>query len=131
MQTYIVKSGDTLSKLAKTFYGDASQYPRIAQANGIIAPYVILIGQRLLIPEDIDALQEQQVSAQYMLGEQAVTAQRLPDVTASEPEILAEVEVRKTKVAPWVLVLAAIAAILILAYAGKARGTRRRRNQKK
>ncbi len=32
-QTYTVKSGDSLSKIAKQFYGDANAYPRIFEAN--------------------------------------------------------------------------------------------------
>lgn len=30
---YTVKSGDNLSKIAKEFYGDANQYPKIFEAN--------------------------------------------------------------------------------------------------
>ena len=32
-QTYTVKPGDTLSKIAQQFYGDASQYTKIFEAN--------------------------------------------------------------------------------------------------
>ena len=32
-RTYTVKSGDTLSRIAKEFYGDASQWKKIHQAN--------------------------------------------------------------------------------------------------
>jgi nucleoid-associated protein YgaU len=31
--TYTVKSGDSLSKIAKNFYGDAQQWPKIHDAN--------------------------------------------------------------------------------------------------
>src|SRR4051812_45590797 len=30
---YVVKSGDTLSKISKTYYGNANEYNKIAQAN--------------------------------------------------------------------------------------------------
>jgi nucleoid-associated protein YgaU len=37
-QTYTVKPGDNLSKISKLFYGDANQYPKIAQANDLADP---------------------------------------------------------------------------------------------
>jgi LysM repeat protein len=49
-QTYTVVSGDTLSAISKRFYGDANQYMRIAQANGIPNPDRIFPGQQLTIP---------------------------------------------------------------------------------
>jgi len=49
-QSYTVASGDTLSKIAKNFYGDASQYQKIADANGIDDPNSIQVGQELTIP---------------------------------------------------------------------------------
>lgn len=47
---YTVHAGDTLYSIAAHFYGNGSQYPRIAAANHIGAPYVIHPGQRLNIP---------------------------------------------------------------------------------
>jgi nucleoid-associated protein YgaU len=47
---YTVQRGDTLSKIAKEFYGSAGEYRRIAQANGIDDPDLIHPGQDLLIP---------------------------------------------------------------------------------
>jgi LysM repeat protein len=49
-QTYVVERGDTLSAIAKRFYGKASDYPRIAAANGIANPDLIHPGQQLIIP---------------------------------------------------------------------------------
>ncbi len=49
-QTYTVKAGDNLSKISKLFYGDANQYPKIAQANGLDNPDKIRVGQTLTIP---------------------------------------------------------------------------------
>lgn len=46
---YIVKSGDTLSRIATVMYGDASLYPRIRQANG--GSETIHTGQVLIIPD--------------------------------------------------------------------------------
>ncbi len=51
-QSYTVKSGDTLSKIAKAHYGDANQWRKIFEANrGTISnPDLIQVGQQLTIP---------------------------------------------------------------------------------
>ena len=51
-RTYTVKSGDTLSKIAKDFYGDAGEYMKIFKANGsqLTDPDKIKVGQELVIP---------------------------------------------------------------------------------
>jgi nucleoid-associated protein YgaU len=51
-QTYVVEAGDSLSKIAKEFYGDASRWPEIFEANKdqISDPNVIRVGQKLHIP---------------------------------------------------------------------------------
>ena len=51
-QTYTVKKGDTLSAIAKQFYGKASAWPRIFEANRdqIDDPDKIFPGQVLRIP---------------------------------------------------------------------------------
>lgn len=49
-QMYIVQAGDSLSKIAKHFYGDAQKYERIAKANDIDNPDLIKVGQKLEIP---------------------------------------------------------------------------------
>jgi nucleoid-associated protein YgaU len=49
-QTYTVKSGDSLSKISKLFYGDANKYMKIAKANNIPDPDKIKAGQQLKIP---------------------------------------------------------------------------------
>jgi nucleoid-associated protein YgaU len=50
---YTVKSGDTLSKISRQFYGDANQYDKIFAANRNILqdPNRISPGQELVIPE--------------------------------------------------------------------------------
>ena len=50
---YTVKSGDTLSKISRQFYGDANQYQKIFDANRSILrdPNTINPGQELVIPE--------------------------------------------------------------------------------
>jgi LysM repeat protein len=50
--TYTVQQGDTLSKISKQFYGDASQYMKIFSANRdqLSDPNKIQVGQVLKIP---------------------------------------------------------------------------------
>ncbi len=50
--TYVVVSGDSLSRIAKHFYGDANQWPRIFEANAHVLkdPNRIFPGQVLNIP---------------------------------------------------------------------------------
>jgi nucleoid-associated protein YgaU len=51
-QTYVVVSGDSLSKIAKRYYGDANKWNRIYEANRdqINNPDLIHPGQTLKIP---------------------------------------------------------------------------------
>ena len=51
VQKYKVQSGDSLSKIAKHFYGDANKYLAIAKANNLDDPDKIRVGQKLVIPE--------------------------------------------------------------------------------
>ena len=48
---YTVKAGDSLSKIAKEFYGDARKYDIIIKANGITDPAKVRIGTKLQIPK--------------------------------------------------------------------------------
>jgi nucleoid-associated protein YgaU len=51
-QTYVVKPGDTLSKISKQFYGNANDYMKIFNANKdkLKDPDQIAVGQELKIP---------------------------------------------------------------------------------
>jgi nucleoid-associated protein YgaU len=51
-QTYKVQPGDTLSKIAKQFYGNANAYMKIFDANKdqLSDPNKINVGQELVIP---------------------------------------------------------------------------------
>lgn len=51
-KTYVVVSGDSLSRIAKREYGDASKWPRIYEANKDVIkdPDLIYPGQELKIP---------------------------------------------------------------------------------
>lgn len=49
-QPYTIKSGDNLSHVAQRFYGAASKYTQVAQANGIADPDKIKVGQAITLP---------------------------------------------------------------------------------
>jgi nucleoid-associated protein YgaU len=52
VEYYVIERGDTLSKIAQQFYGDANQYPRIFEANREVIKDAdrIFPGQKLRIP---------------------------------------------------------------------------------
>lgn len=53
IEFYTVKSGDSLSKIAKKYYGNGAKYPVIFEANKEVIenPDLIYPGQRLRIPK--------------------------------------------------------------------------------
>jgi Uncharacterized protein containing LysM domain len=51
MNTYRVKKGDTLGKIARSFYGDSARFPLIVAANNIPDPDRLAIGQVLIVPD--------------------------------------------------------------------------------
>lgn len=53
MPSYIVKPGDTLSKIAVSALGSAGKWRIIADINGIINPGKIRAGQRLQMPGEV------------------------------------------------------------------------------
>ena len=52
-RTYVVQSGDSLSKISKKFYGDANSWKRIFEANKDVVknPDLIQPGWKLRIPD--------------------------------------------------------------------------------
>jgi len=52
-KVHVVVAGDTLSKIAKSFYGDAGKYMKIFEANKdqLKDPDKIQVGQKLKIPD--------------------------------------------------------------------------------
>jgi nucleoid-associated protein YgaU len=52
VEYYIIEQGDTLSKIAQQFYGDANKYPRIFEENREVIKDANLIfpGQKIRIP---------------------------------------------------------------------------------
>jgi hypothetical protein len=53
MSQYIVKPGDTLSKIAIVTLGAAGKWRIIAELNGLINPDKIRVGQRLQLPDEV------------------------------------------------------------------------------
>jgi len=47
---YVVKSGDNLWNISKSFYGNPNESNKIVQANNLSSPDKIQIGQQLKIP---------------------------------------------------------------------------------
>lgn len=52
VQYYVVESGDSLSAIAKKYYGNAMEYPKIFEANREVIknPDLIFPGQKIRIP---------------------------------------------------------------------------------
>lgn len=52
IEYYTIASGDTLSKIAQKYYGNAMDYPRIFEANREVIkdPDLIFVGQKIRIP---------------------------------------------------------------------------------
>jgi nucleoid-associated protein YgaU len=52
VEYYVIEKGDTLSAIAKKYYGKASEYPRIFAANREVIkdPDLIFPGQKIRIP---------------------------------------------------------------------------------
>lgn len=47
---YVIQRGDTMSKIAKRFYGDAALFQKLCSYNGIHNPNSVAVGQTLEIP---------------------------------------------------------------------------------
>jgi nucleoid-associated protein YgaU len=56
VEFYVIEKGDTLSAIAKRFYGNANKYPRIFEANREVIkdPDLIFPGQKIRIPKSAD-----------------------------------------------------------------------------
>jgi len=56
VEFYVIQKGDTLSAIAKQFYGDANAYPRVFEANREVIKDADLIypGQTIRIPRSAD-----------------------------------------------------------------------------
>ncbi|MDF2984729.1 MAG: LysM protein [Eubacterium sp.] len=50
-KSYIIKQGDTLSAICRKHYGNAALYQKLALANGIKNPHLIIAGKTLKLPD--------------------------------------------------------------------------------
>ena len=118
-QDYIVQADDWLSKLADKFYGDPLAYQAIVEATNakavadttytqITDPDVIEVGQRLFIPDNLQAVadlttlpQESPVVAEDPVQDQTVESeeaaminQDIPAPTAEQLALLADLDIK-------------------------------------
>jgi len=49
-QRYVIARGDTMGKIAKRFYGDATVFELLCRYNGIRDPNLVAVGQTLEVP---------------------------------------------------------------------------------
>lgn len=77
---HTIKPGDSLSKLAKMYYGDYKKFPIIAQYNGVPDAVVVRVGQKIKVPE-IDGVP-------FLVANQTVDVEQVrePAVDALEVE---------------------------------------------
>lgn len=61
---YVVKKGDSISKIARMFLGSKDRYKELAKYNKIPAPYVISVGQEIKIPGGRPAPKKQMTMAE-------------------------------------------------------------------
>ncbi len=146
MATYTVKTGDSLSLIAKRFYGNAMLYPRIARANGITAPYIIQPGQVLQIPgtthtastsssgtaATMPVSTSMSVPASTSSAATTVPVAMSSSSVATAPSMLAKVEswVSAHK-GPVLIGIAAVAAVLFFSGPGSTKRRARRRTKRK
>jgi LysM repeat protein len=55
LTSYVVKAGDSLSRIAREVYGDPHKYPLIQKANNLSDPGRIWVGQVLVVPTEREA----------------------------------------------------------------------------
>lgn len=72
-KVYVVKAGDSLSKIAQAVYGDASRWKEIYEANKdkLKNPDQIKPGQELVIPSGEPSADEASALARRAMGERA------------------------------------------------------------
>lgn len=95
--TYTVQSGDTLSGIAATFYGDENLYQWIADANGIADANMIDVGQEITLPlTDEEAAEAAADSEAAHQAEAAAAVQAAADAQAAAA-VQAEADAAATK----------------------------------
>jgi LysM repeat protein len=80
MQTYTVRPGDTLSRIAATIYRDPSRWRLLAAANHLKDPRYIFVGQTLVLPEGTNGQNRQSAEAAAWAADTKVSQERLARV---------------------------------------------------
>ena len=83
-RVYIIKKGDTLSKLAQQFGGNAADYKEFLKYNNIDNPDLIYAGQKLIIPKSFNT---SPITINKSLPEIIVTGNKKPKYDIPEPNI--------------------------------------------
>lgn len=105
MTTYTVKSGDTLSSIAKAVMGDLNRWREIASLNGLSST-LIRTGQVLQIPDD--------ALVDVIPSVQRVPVTELPHVAAvDDPELIQEITIQARRIDYGVLVGIFIVALVL------------------
>jgi hypothetical protein len=100
---YIVRHGDTLSKIARKQLGDAKRWSEIAKLNKLKHPYTIRVGQHLVLPDaqtEPKTLREPAPTTVVPLKEVA----ELPEIPQAPPEETPAIFEIPVKIWLWLLI---------------------------
>ncbi len=101
---HMIKQGESLSKVAKIYYGDYNKFPIIAKYNNIIDATRIKVGQKIKVPE-IEG-------KEFLVGQEAIETEKVevvdsgfrawegPTLEVQEKEEAPEVEVKEEEKEP-------------------------------
>lgn len=95
-----VQRGDTLSKIAKEYTGNAMRYNELAKLNNIANPDVIEVGQDLFIPQEfVDTIKNNELSEVVVTGHKR-QKKSMPRISLEEPKFNNSEKVNSLHVAP-------------------------------
>ena len=97
-ETYVTKTGDNLSKIAKELYGDKEKWRDIYELNKdqIKDPNVIFANQTLILP-DVGVVTEQQTTEQQTIEQQATEQQTTETEQQTTEQQTTEIEQQTTE----------------------------------
>lgn len=71
---YVVRSGDSLGRIASRIYGSSSSWQTLASANGLSAPYVIFPGDELKF--DLSSAKAKKFATSYVHNRKTITVRK-------------------------------------------------------